>query len=91
MPAGTGGHGAEVEHDGAQYLPVMPLIWTAFSFGRHGPLFGSPYGLPDGGGPGDGGGGGGGVGPGDGGVGGAGPGGPALLQKHLNVNGTLSS
>ena len=42
VPAGAAGHGDEVEHDGAQNLPVMPLICTAFSSGRHGPLFGSP-------------------------------------------------
>jgi len=70
--AGTAGHGDEVEHDGAQYLPEMPLIWTGFSFGRQ-PLAGSPYGAPPGAGGGDGGVGG---GPGGVGPGGVGPGGP---------------
>lgn len=93
--AGTAGHGAEVEHDGAQYLPLMPLIWTAFSPALHGPLAGSPYGAPDGG-PGDGGGGGGGPGDGGGGDGGAGPGeggagGAAFLQKQWKVNGVSPS
>ena len=92
--AGTAGHGDEVEHEGAQYLPAMPLIWTAFSFGRHGPLAGSPYGVPPGDG-GDGGDGGGGGGPGDGGGGdgGVGPGPGAvhwvavgLLMCKLNAN-----
>ena len=58
-PAGGDGHGCDALHDGAQYVPVAPLIVTAFSDAGHG---GSPYDPPAGGaGPGDGGGGGGGA------------------------------
>lgn len=35
-PAGTSGHGCEAEHDGAQYEPETPVIWTAFSSAGHG-------------------------------------------------------